>query len=60
MITLIQKLIRDQHAQDLAEYGVALAVIGAGAGLAAIAVAADVNTIWSACQSILDKVAASV
>jgi Flp pilus assembly pilin Flp len=60
MLILMKKLLRHEQAQDLAEYGVALAVIGAGAGIAAIALAADVNTIWSACQSILDKAATSV
>ena len=47
MLILVKKLIRNERAQDLAEYGIALAVIGAGAGLAAIALAADVNMIWS-------------
>src|SRR5262245_21424322 len=31
MAKLVQKLIRDEKAQDLAEYGIALAVIGLGA-----------------------------
>jgi Flp pilus assembly pilin Flp len=60
MLTLIKKLIRDEHAQDLAEYGIALAVIGAGAALAAVAIATDVNTLWSVANSIIGGAAAAV
>ena len=54
MIGLLRKLIRDENAQDLAEYGIALAVIGIGAGIAAVAIATDVNTLWSKARSIID------
>jgi len=53
MLTLIKKLIRDERAQDLAEYGIALAVIGVGAAAAAVAIATDVNTLWSKAASII-------
>jgi Flp pilus assembly pilin Flp len=43
---LLQRLLRDERAQDLAEYGIVLAVIGLGAGIAAVAVAIDVNSIF--------------
>ena len=36
-IRVLKRLIVDESAQDLAEYGIALAVIGIGAALAAIA-----------------------
>jgi hypothetical protein len=53
MITLLKKLIQEEGAQDLAEYGIALAVIGTAAGAAALAIAGDVNTLWSRAQSII-------
>ena len=60
MLKLISKLIRDERAQDLAEYGIALAVIGAGAALAAVAIAGDVNTLWSVADSVISNAASSV
>jgi hypothetical protein len=60
MNTLLKKLINDDSAQDLAEYGIALAVIGAGAALAAIAIAGDVNTLWSVANSIIGDAATKV
>jgi Flp pilus assembly pilin Flp len=60
MTRLLKKLIHDDSAQDLAEYGIALAVIGAGAALAAIAIAGDVNKLWSVANSIIGGAAAAV
>jgi hypothetical protein len=53
MLKLLKKLISDETAQDLAEYGIALAVIGAGAAVAAVAIAGDVNTLWSTAASVI-------
>lgn len=53
MITLLKKLVREEKGQDLAEYGIALAVIGIGAAAAAIAIAGNVNTLWSTASSII-------
>ena len=53
MATILKNLIKDRRAQDLAEYGIALAVIGAGAALAAVAIAGSVNTLWSTDNSII-------
>ena len=47
MMNLLKKLVRDESGQDLAEYGIALAVIAVGAGVAALAIAGDVQTIWN-------------
>ncbi len=58
MLALITKLMQDDSAQDLAEYGIALAVIGTVAGLAALAIAGDVGTLWSKAQSIINSSAA--
>ncbi len=54
MLALIKKLAQDDSAQDLAEYGIALAVIGTVAGLAAVAISTDVGTLWSKAQSIIN------
>jgi len=55
MMNIITKLVRDESGQDLAEYGIALAVIGLGAAVAAIAIAGDVSTLWSKASSIIDS-----
>ena len=49
----LKKLWKDEAGQDLAEYGIALAVIGAGAGLAAVAIAGSVNTLWTTASAII-------
>jgi hypothetical protein len=54
MLALISKLMQDDSAQDLAEYGIALAVIGTVAGAAALVIAGDVGTLWSNAQSIIE------
>jgi Flp pilus assembly pilin Flp len=53
MITLLKKLIQEESAQDLAEYGIALAVIGTVAGAAAVLISTDVGTLWSKASSII-------
>ena len=59
MTALVKKLIADEAGQDLAEYGIALAVIGVVAGAAAVVIARDVGTLWSSAQTIIDSAAAS-
>jgi Flp pilus assembly pilin Flp len=51
MVGLLKKLVKDETAQDLAEYGIALAVIAIGAGVIAVAIAGDVKTLWSNAQA---------
>jgi Flp pilus assembly pilin Flp len=51
MQNLISKLVADESAQDLAEYGIALAVVAAGAALAAAAISTDVGTMWTNAQN---------
>ena len=53
MLALLKKLCGDEGGQDLAEYGIALAVIAAGAALAAVAIATNVNLLWSTANSII-------
>jgi Flp pilus assembly pilin Flp len=47
MTNLIKKLVRDEQGQDLAEYGIALAVIAVAVGAAALAIAGNVTTLWT-------------
>ena len=51
MRDLFSKLIAEESAQDLAEYGIALAVIAAAVGGIALAVKGDINTLWTNAQS---------
>lgn len=57
MLHLIHKLWKDEQGQDLAEYGIALAVIGALAAVAATVIATNVNTLWSRANSVIDGAA---
>ena len=51
MMNLIKKLVRDEKGQDLAEYGIALAVIAVGAGAVALAIAGNVTQLWTRAQT---------
>jgi Flp pilus assembly pilin Flp len=53
MRNFISKLIADESAQDLAEYGIALAVIAVGAGAVAVTVAGNVNTLWTKASAVI-------
>jgi len=57
MTSLMKKLVTDDAGQDLAEYGIALAVIGVIAGAAAVVIAKDVGSLWSRAQSVIDSAA---
>ena len=50
---MLTRLLHEESGQDLAEYGIALAVIGTVAGAAAVAISTDVGTLWSNAQSII-------
>lgn len=45
-MTTLRSLWNDETGQDLAEYGIALAVIAIGAAAIATAIGADVRTLW--------------
>src|SRR5262249_16713491 len=47
MLNLIKKLAKDESGQDLAEYGIALAVVAVAAATAAVAISGNVSTLWS-------------
>lgn len=55
MFNVLKKLVRDDKGQDLAEYGIALAVIAVGAAAIAVAIGTDVNTLWSNAQTQIDS-----
>ena len=44
----LRTLLCDESGQDLAEYGIALAIIALGAAAVAVAVAAGVGQLWEA------------
>ena len=60
MIKVLRNLVRDEAGQDLAEYGIALAIIAVGAGLAAIAIANNVQILWSTASSAIGTAAGQV
>ena len=51
--TIFKKLVSDERAQDLAEYGIAMTVIAAGVFLVAAAIRNNVLTLWSAASAII-------
>ena len=59
MTAVFARFVTDETGQDLAEYGIALAIIGTIAGILAIIVAQDVGTLWSRANGAVDSVATS-
>ena len=57
MLNLLRRLLREQTAQDLAEYGIALATIGIVAVVVAVIIAGDVGTLWSRAQNVIESAA---
>ncbi len=57
MLNLVSRLLREQAAQDLAEYGIALATISIVAIVVAVIVAGDVGTLWSRAQNVVGSAA---
>jgi len=57
MTGIVARLVADNRGQDLAEYGIALAVIATLAAAAAVVIALDVGTLWSKAQNIIDSAA---
>ena len=56
MRNFLHSLFSDEGGQDLAEYGIALAIIAAGVGLISVAIAGNVSTLWSRGQSAISSV----
>ncbi len=57
MTRTVARLVVDNQGQDLAEYGIALAVIATLAAAAAVVIALDVGTLWSRAQNLIDSAA---
>ncbi len=57
MLNLLSRLLREQTAQDLAEYGIALATISIVAIVVAVIIAGDVGTLWSKAQNVIGSAA---
>ena len=57
MLALLRRLLACDEGQDLAEYGIALAVIAGFTVAIAVAIGTDVETLWSNAQSKIDQVA---
>jgi Flp pilus assembly pilin Flp len=56
MLTVLKRLVKDESGQDLAEYGIALAVIAGIVALIAVAVGQDVQTLWQRGQNAVSQV----
>lgn len=54
MTNMLKRLLRETAGQDLAEYGIALAVIGVAAAAAALAI--DVNALWTRALQTIEMV----
>jgi len=54
-MAILMRLVCDDRAQDMAEYGIALAVVGLVAGLAAFALAQNVGSLWSKANSLVSS-----
>ena len=53
MQAFLKRLIVEDGGQDLAEYGIALAVIGLVAAGAAVVIDTNVGSLWSRAQSVI-------
>jgi Flp pilus assembly pilin Flp len=54
MLPALKRLVRDTSAQDLAEYGIALAIIAVAAGAVAVLVAGEVGTLWTNARAVIE------
>jgi len=58
MLNLITKLVKDESGQDLAEYGIALAVVAVAAASIAVAMKTDITKLWSSGSQAVSAAAA--
>jgi len=59
MLNLIKKLVKDESGQDLAEYGIALAVVAVAAATIAVAMKTDISSLWTNGSNAVHAAAAS-
>jgi hypothetical protein len=55
-MSLRRRVIADEHAQDLGEYGIALAVVGVVAVAVAISLGMQVGLLWDPADSVITTV----
>lgn len=53
MLRVLRRLLSDERAQDLAEYGVALSVVAAGVFAVAVALRDNAGTLWTLADNII-------
>jgi Flp pilus assembly pilin Flp len=56
MRRLLERMFREEEGQDLAEYGIALALVAGFVVVVAMAIAGNVQTLWSNAQSTVQQV----
>ena len=59
MPNLITKLVKDENGQDLAEYGIALAVVAVAAVSVAVLMKDDITKLWQNGSSAVKSAAGS-
>jgi Flp pilus assembly pilin Flp len=52
----LERVFREEEGQDLAEYGIALALIAGFVVVVAMAIAGNVQTLWSNAQTTVQQV----
>ena len=52
----LRHLLGDESGQDIAEYGIALAIIALGAAAAAVVIAGDVQALWELSRDAIQAV----
>jgi len=52
-MAFVMRLARSRRAQDLAEYGIALGVIGTLVTAISVIIAGNVNTLWETANGII-------
>jgi len=52
-MAFVKRFVRSQRGQDLAEYAIALSVIGTLVTAISVVIAANVNSLWNAANSII-------
>jgi len=60
MQRVLSRLAAEEGGQDLAEYGIALAVISVLAAAVAVVISQDVGTLWGQAQSVINSATSTV
>jgi Flp pilus assembly pilin Flp len=52
-MAFVKRFVRSQRGQDLAEYGIALGVIGSLVTAISVIIAGNVNSLWTTANTII-------